>query len=135
METSKIKYVGNLRTSAVHLKSQNTIITDAPTDNHGKGEAFSPTDLLSTSLGSCMLTIMGIVAGKNDITFNNAEVGITKIMGTSPRRVTEVHVVIEMPRENYSDEQKKLLENAALNCPVAKSLHPDLIQKVSFIYN
>jgi len=135
MPTSEVGYKGDLRTECVHLKSGNTIITDAPTDNHGKGEAFSPTDIMSTSLVSCMLTIMGIVAEKNEISFGNAKAEVTKVMGTEPRRVIEIIVQIEMPEENYSEDQKKLLENAALNCPVAKSIHPEIRQNVSFSYN
>lgn len=134
MSTATIKYNGNLRTNAIHLKSGNEIITDAPTDNHGKGEAFSPTDLLATSLACCMLTLMGITAGKNDIVFEDASADITKVMGSNPRRVQEIVVKITMPKIAYSDKEKKLLEVAALNCPVAKSLSSDLKQTVTFDY-
>ena len=134
MKTSKIYYSGNLRTEATHLKSGNKCITDAPIDNNGKGEAFSPTDLLSTSLGSCMLTIMGIVAERHQINIEGTSVEITKIMETNPRRVVEIVVEIEMPKGNFTDKEKELLENAAKTCPVAKSLHPDLKQNVIFNY-
>ena len=134
MKTSKIVYQGNLRTEAVHLQSGKTLITDAPTDNNGKGEAFSPTDLLATSLGSCMLTIMGIVAERNSISLEGVSVEITKIMKADPRRVGEIIVEFTMPKNNYSDKDKKLLEHAAHTCPVAKSLSSELIQTVIFNY-
>lgn len=134
MKTSKIYYAGDLRTRAIHLKSGNEIITDAPTDNNGKGEAFSPTDILSTSLGCCMLTIMGIVAQRHNINIEGTEVGITKIMETNPRRVGEIIVEFEMPKNNFIAKEKELLENAAKTCPVAKSLHPDLKQTIIFNY-
>ncbi|MFY9310538.1 MAG: OsmC family protein [Bacteroidia bacterium] len=134
MKTSKITYLGNLRTEAVHLKSGNTIITDAPPDNNGKGEAFSPTDLLATSLGSCMLTIMGIVAQRNNINIEGTTIEITKVMEANPRRVGEIIVEFSMPANNYSDKEKQLLENAANTCPVAKSLSAELKQTVIFNY-
>lgn len=130
MKTSSIEYIGGLRTSSIHLKSGNTIVTDAPTDNNGKGEAFSPTDLLATSLGCCMLTIMGIYAERNELDITGTKVDITKIMGTDPRRVVEIVVEMTIPNRNFSDKEKQALENAAKTCPVAKSLHPDLKQNV-----
>jgi putative redox protein len=133
MQTSTIKYPGNLRTEATHLQSGKQIITDAPVDNQGKGEAFSPTDLMSTSLGCCMLTIMGIAAKGHAIDITGTGVGITKIMGSNPRRVVEIIVEVTLPKD-YSTKEKELLQHAALNCPVAKSLHPDLKQTVSFVY-
>jgi hypothetical protein len=129
---SQIEYKGALRTSSIHLKSGQQIITDAPTDNNGKGEAFSPTDLLSTSLGCCMLTIMGIVAERHSISIEGTKIDISKIMGTEPRRVIEIIVEMNIPRADLSDKDKHLLEQAALTCPVAKSLHPDLKQTVHF---
>lgn len=134
MATSVIKYTGNLRTEATHIKSGKQIITDAPTDNHGRGEAFSPTDLMATSLGSCMLTVMGIAANTYGINIDNTEVEITKIMAEGPRRVAEIHVKIKFPPIAYSDKEKKLLEHTAHTCPVAKSLHPDLKVLTEFIY-
>ena len=134
MKTSVIQYTKNLRTKATHLKSGMEIITDAPTDNNGKGEAFSPTDLLATSLGCCMLTIMGIVSERNGINMENTKVEITKIMESNPRRVGEIVVEFFMPKNNFSDKEKNLLENAAKTCPVAKSLHPDLKQTIVFNY-
>ena len=98
MKTSKITYLGNLRTEAVHLRSGQRLITDAPVDNNGKGEAFSPTDLLATSLGNCMLTVMGIVAGRHGIDIDGASIEITKIMEANPRRVGEIIVEFTMPK-------------------------------------
>lgn len=134
MKTSKIVYNGNLRTEATHLRSGKTIITDAPVDNKGKGEAFSPTDLLATSLGSCMITIMGMVANDNQINIDGTNIEITKVMGTNPRRVVEIIVEFTMNGSNYTDQQKKLLEHAAHTCPVAQSLSADLKQTVIFNY-
>ena len=134
MATSKVVYAGGLRTECTHLKSGNKILTDAPTDNHGKGEAFSPTDLVATALGTCMISIMGIVAMKNKFVFEGGSVDITKIMAEGPRRIAEIIAVINMPKLPFTSEQKKMLENAAIHCPVAKSLHPDLKQTISFVY-
>lgn len=134
MKTSKIVYNGNLRTEATHIRSGKTIITDAPVDNNGKGEAFSPTDLLATSLGCCMLTIMGIAANNHNINMDGTQIEITKIMESNPRRVSEIIVEFTMKGGNFSDKEKKLLENAARTCPVAKSLSADLKQTVIFNY-
>ena len=134
MKTSKITYLGNLRTEAVHLQSGIRIITDAPTDNNGKGEAFSPTDLMSTSLGCCMLTIMGIVAQRHEINMEGTTIDITKIMESNPRRVGEIIIEFHMPKNNYSDKEKQLLENAAHTCPVAQSLKAELKQTIIFNY-
>lgn len=132
MEIAKIIYNGDLRTSAQHLKSGVNIITDAPTDNHGKGEAFSPTDLLSTSLGSCMITLMGITANSHNIQLGKIEAKIGKHMGTNPRRVVQIDVELMIEDLNYTKKDKAILENAALSCPVAKSLHPEIVQNIRF---
>lgn len=134
MKTSTIKYLGNLRTEATHLLSGQTIISDAPLDNNGKGEAFSPTDLLATALGNCMLTIMGIVAERHSIDIKGITVDVTKIMESSPRRVGEIIVEFNMPKNNYSEKEKELLQHAAYTCPVAKSLSAELKQTVTFTY-
>ncbi len=135
MATIKSTYSGGLRTSAQHLASGNTIITDAPVDNNGKGEAFSPTDLVSAALGSCMMTIMGIVANRTDINIDGMDLEVTKIMGAEPRRIAEVVLTFTMPAGvSYSEKEKAMLENAARTCPVALSLHPDVKQTVSFRY-
>ncbi|MBI4945264.1 MAG: OsmC family protein [Bacteroidetes bacterium] len=132
MKTSEVIYKGELSTTAVHLKSKQEIITDAPIDNNGKGEAFSPTDLLATSLGCCMLTVMGIVAKRHTINMDGTKVEILKVMADSPRRVSEIHIDIFFPKNHYSQKEKELLERTALACPVAKSLHPDIKQKNRF---
>lgn len=133
METSLVKYLGELRTEAVHLASNTTIITDAPTDNHGKGEAFSPTDLMATSLANCMLTIMGIKSKSEGMTpIDGTTALVTKVMYAEPRRVGEIHVKLTFPKNNFSDKEKKIYENIAHTCPVAKSLHPDLKQVLTF---
>lgn len=135
MATSKVTYRGGLRTECTHLRSGSTILTDAPTDNNGKGEAFSPTDLVATALGTCMMTIMGIAAAKNGFAFEGGEIEITKIMAEGPRRITEIIAVVQMPKHDFAPAQKKLLENAAINCPVAKSIHPEIKQTISFVYH
>ncbi len=132
--TSTVKYLGGLRTEAVHLESGTAIITDAPKDNHGNGQAFSPTDLMATSLASCMISIMGIVARRDNLNIAGARAEVTKIMYQEPRRVGEIHVKITMPANNFSEKERKLLEHAAHTCPVAKSIHPDIRQLVEFVY-
>lgn len=124
--TSKITYQNNLRTAAIHLRSGNEILTDAPLDNRGKGEAFSPTDLLATSLGSCILTIMGIKATDKKIDMTGATAEVNKIMGSNPRRIARLEITIQMPDNQFSEKEKKILAAAAHGCPVGKSLHPDL---------
>jgi uncharacterized OsmC-like protein len=131
--TSTIVYQGDLRTSAVHLQSNTTIETDAPTDNQGKGERFSPTDLVATALGSCMLTIMGIKARDLGIDITGVKIDVQKNMKADPRRIGGVDLYFHFPAGLQLDEkQKTILQNSALACPVAKSLHPDLEQKVVF---
>lgn len=130
--TAHIIYQGTLRTEAMHLQSGNRIITDAPTDNHGKGEAFSPTDLVATALGSCMLTIMGIKADSLGIDITGTSVSVQKIMETSPRRIGEIIIEIVLPTGIDAEILEKL-KDAAHTCPVAKSLHPDLKQTIRFI--
>jgi len=132
MATIETKYPGELRTEAIHVRSGNKIITDAPIDNQGKGAAFSPTDLMSASLGSCMFTIMGIAAREHDINIDGSTCSITKIMAANPRRVSEIQITFNFPDLKYTEKQRLILERAAINCPVAKSLHPDLIQNIVF---
>jgi putative redox protein len=132
MATIETVYEGNLRTRAKHLGSGSEIITDAPIDNQGKGEAFSPTDLLSAALGSCMLTIMGIAANAHHIDMDQTRIRITKIMASNPRRVAEVQIEFDMPAKGYSEKEMAILEHAARTCPVALSVHPDLIQTITF---
>lgn len=130
--TSKVTYEGNLRTRMTHLYSGTEIISDAPLDNHGLAQAFSPTDLAATSLGSCMLTVMGIKAREMNMDLTGTVVEITKLMADSPRRIAQISATLKFPANTFSDKEKKILENTALTCPVAKSLHPDIKQVVVF---
>lgn len=132
MITSQIIYEGNLRTRSVHIRSQQQIITDAPVDNMGQGEAFSPTDLMATSFGNCMLTIMGIAARTHHFTIDGTRAEITKIMASNPRRIAEIKVELTFPPNNYPEKVKKILRQASKTCPVALSLHPDIKQHVIF---
>ena len=133
MATSIVYYSGELRTESTHIPSGQKLTTDAPTDNEGKCEAFSPTDLLATSLANCMLTIMGIVAQRKNIDIDSTRASVEKIMGQDPRRVIEIKIDFQFPG-NYSNKEKNLLEHAALNCPVANSLSKDLLQTIKFSY-
>jgi putative redox protein len=132
--TAIVEYLGDLRTQATHLLSGNQIFTDAPPDNQGKGEAFSPTDLCATSLGCCMITIMGISARNHDIDMIGAKAEITKVMGADPRRIARIEVKITMPDKNYSDKQKKILEAASRACPVSQSLNANLEEIVEIFW-
>lgn len=133
--TSQIIYKGQLRTSATHIQSGTVIETDAPTDNQGKGERFSPTDLLAVALGTCMVTTMGIRAKTLDIELDGTRLDVTKVMASNPRRVSQVIVAIEFPSSLLLDDQKRrFLEHVALTCPVQKSLHADVQVDTSFIW-
>ena len=132
MTTVKSKYLGGLRVESIHLQSGTKIVTDAPTDNHGKGESFSPTDLCATALAGCMMTIMGLYAQNAGIDVVGAEIEITKKMTAEPRRIGEIEVIFNMPDKDYSDKDKKALERAAHTCPVHYSLSENLIQTVIF---
>jgi len=134
--TSQIKYEGNLRTVAEHLQSGTEIETDAPVDNQGKGERFSPTDLVATALGSCMMTIMGIKARDLNINLEGTKIDITKIMAANPRRIGEIKVVIKFAENVQADEkQRTILERAAMTCPVFESLNSDMKKDVEFKWN
>lgn len=132
MATIKTVYLGDLRTENEHLQSGTKILTDAPIDNQGKGEAFSPTDLLATALGNCIMTIMGIKARDNGIDIKGTEIEVTKIMASDPRRVAEVVVEFTFPKKNYTEEEKRIVESVAGTSPVPLSLHPDLKQTIKF---
>jgi putative redox protein len=134
MPTSTLKYLGNLRTELTHVQSGKVVITDAPVDNNGKGEAFSPTDLMASSLCACMITIMGIAAHTHNFSIDGATAEITKIMSAEPRKVSEVQIEIKFPINNYSDKEKRIIEHIAKTCPVALSLHPDLKQSVKLTF-
>ena len=131
--TSVVSYLGNLRTESVHISSNEKIVTDAPTDNNGKGEAFSPTDLVASSLSSCILTVIGIVSKQIKYDLTNTTSSVKKIMDDNPRRIVEIAVKIEFSQSTDS-KKRAIIEKTALNCPVAKSLHPDIKQNISFIW-
>ena len=132
MPTVKTVYLGNLRTENEHLQSGCKLITDAPLDNQGRGEAFSPTDLVATALGDCIMTIMGIKARDKGIDLDGTRIEITKIMNTEPRRIGEIQVTFYFPDKSYAEKDKKLLEAVSKTCPVALSLHPDIRQTIQF---
>ncbi len=129
--TSKVTYNGDLRTTCVHLKSSNEFITDAPTDNNGKGEAFSPTDTVATGLASCMLTMMGIKARAMEVDLRGASAEVTKHMAADPRRIAKIEVTLHMPK-GLEAKTIKVLEHTANTCPVHYSLHPDIEKVVTF---
>ncbi|WP_036383328.1 OsmC family protein [Muricauda sp. MAR_2010_75] len=129
--TSKVTYNGNLRTTCVHIRSGNEYITDAPIDNNGKGEAFSPTDTVATGLANCMLTTMGIKAGNLEVDLNGSTAEVTKHMAADPRRIAKIEVKLELPKE-VSEKHRKILENTARTCPVEYSLHPDIERVIDF---
>ena len=134
MSKSNIIYKNNLRTEAEHIASGEKIITDAPIDNNGKGEAFSPTDLVAAALGSCMITIMAIAAEKHGIDVSKTNASVKKEMSSDPRRISEIIIDINMDK-NIEVKDRKRLEKAALACPVHKSLHPDIKKKIQFFYS
>lgn len=132
MNTAEVVYLGGLRTQATHLRSANQIVTDAPLDNQGKGEAFSPTDLMATSLLSCMMTIIGIQARNRDLEIGEMSGTVLKIMAENPRRVSKIVVEVFFKGHSLNQEEQRQLEQAGRNCPVAKSIHPDIEQDIRF---
>jgi uncharacterized OsmC-like protein len=131
--TSVVNYLGNLRTESIHISSNDKIVTDAPTDNNGKGEAFSPTDLVASSLSSCILTVIGIVSKQINYDLTDTTSSVKKTMGDNPRRIVKIDVKIEFSKSADS-KTRSTIEKTALNCPVAKSLHPNIKQNISFIW-
>lgn len=129
--TSKVTYLGDLRTRCEHKASGANFITDAPVDNQGKGEAFSPTDTVATALASCMFTIMGIKARDHQINIEGTTAEVTKTMGSNPRRITGIEVKITFPSA-YTPKDQKILERAARTCPVLYSLHPEIVLDIHF---
>ena len=126
------KYLGNLRTESIHLKSSQTILTDAPTDNNGLGNAFSPTDLVVSALCSCITTVMGICAQKNNFELPKSTSKLTKIMSSNPRRISKIIVDINFEKNGLTDQQTEKLIAVAKGCPVAQSLNKDLIQEIIY---
>ena len=133
MNTFEIKYLGELRTSAIHLDSGSTINTDAPKDNHGLGETFSPTDMICSALASCILTIMAIAVEKNNVNIKNTKAIVKKTMTNNPRRIDKIEINLLFP-ENYDSKTKIILERAAYNCPVHHSLSEKIEKKITFSY-
>jgi uncharacterized OsmC-like protein len=131
MATSKVTYLGDLRTSSIHLQSGSEIISDAPIDNNGKGEAFSPTDTVANGLASCMFTVMGIKARDLAVDFSGSSAEVTKVMAAEPRRISEIHVIFNM-NLSADEKTKTILERTALTCPVHFSLHPDIKREIVF---
>lgn len=131
--TSKVVYLGELRTACEHLQSGSTIITDAPLDNEGKGEAFSPTDTVATALASCMFTIMGIKARDHGFDLKDTYAEVKKTMASDPRRISKIEINFFL-RAEYSEKHRSILERAANTCPVIYSLHPDIEKVITFSY-
>ena len=131
MATSKVTYLGDLRTSSIHLQSGSEIISDAPIDNNGKGEAFSPTDTVANGLASCMFTVMGIKARDLEIDFSGSTAEVTKVMAAEPRRISEIHITFNM-NLTADEKDKIILERTAMTCPVFFSLHPDIKKEIVF---
>ena len=131
MSTAKVTYLGILRTENEHLKSGSTFITDAPTDNNGKGEAFSPTDTVATGLANCMITVMGIKARDMDVNMDGTTAMVTKIMAADPRRISKIDVTLNFPG-GIDEKSRKILENTGRTCPVMQSLHPDIEKVIVF---
>ena len=132
MITVKSKYTGNLSTEAVHVKSGNSIVTDAPIDNNGKGEAFSPTDLVAAALGSCMMTVMAIAGEKKGLNMQGMHVESTKVMGVNPRRISEIKVDFFWENCSLNHADRDWIKEIGLTCPVAQSLSKDLQQSIKF---
>lgn len=129
--TSTVHYQGNLRTRCEHLQSGNSFITDAPTDNNGKGEAFSPTDTVATALASCMFTIMGIKAEQMQLDIEGSRAAVTKVMTTDPRRIAKIEIAFDMCG-TFDAKTRQIFENASKTCPVWYSLHPNIEKQIVF---
>ncbi len=134
MSTSKVEYLGNLRTECTHLQSGSKIITDAPTDNNGNGEAFSPTDLVATAYASCMFTIIGIFCANNGLKFENGSADITKVMASAPRRISEIHIEMDLRGNGWNEKEQTQVARAAKACPVAHSVHDETIIMIDFTF-
>ena len=134
MIVSKVTYTGALRTSMVHLRSGNTVITDAPTDNNGRGEAFSPTDTVATALAACMLTMMGIISERNNWNMEGSYAEVTKVMESNPRRIGAITIDMTISDRSLDDKARKMLEHTARTCPVWYSLHPDIAITLNLVF-
>jgi putative redox protein len=134
METARTIYKGDLRTEITHVRSGSIITTDAPVDNKGKGENFSPTDMVAAALGSCIFTIMGIAAREHSFSIDGCTCKITKIMTDNPRKISEIKIDFDFTEGSYTDKQKKILEYCVRTCPVALSLHESVSQNVKLLF-
>ena len=132
--TSKVTYLGDLRTSSIHLQSGTEILSDAPVDNNGKGEAFSPTDMVANALATCMMTIMGIKARDLEIDLKNSTAEVLKIMNADPRRISIIEIGFQL-QGTENQKEKTILERAAMTCPVFLSLHPEIEKRITFKWN
>lgn len=134
MKTVETKYEGGLRTSSIHIQSNNKFYTDAPLDNNGKGETFSPTDTVATALGACMMTVMAIAGENKGLDMSGMHLETQKIMAANPRRIAALKVDFYWENCSLNDEQRTWIKDIGLNCPVALSLHPDLKQQITFYF-
>jgi putative redox protein len=134
METAKTKYIGDLRTEMTHVRSGSVVTTDAPVDNKGKGEYFSPTDLVASALGSCAFTIMGIAAREHGFSIEGSSCKITKIMTDKPRKIGEIKIEFDLTSNTYTENQKKILDHCMKTCPVALSLNESVVQNVTLLF-
>ena len=132
--TATVTYDANLRTTCLHLQSGSSFETDAPSDNKGQGARFSPTDLIATGLGACLITTMGIKAESMDIKLDGAKVDVTKVMMSEPRRIGKIIIAVTMPKLDLDDHTKEILERVGRTCPVERSLHPDMELDISFTW-
>lgn len=133
--TAKLEYTGELHCHCTHLQSGSSIETDAPTDNRGKGERFSPTDLLCVSLGTCMITTMGIKATDMNIELKGTTLDVTKHMASEPRRIAQIDIVLHLPALNLSEKERTILQRTGDNCPVMKSLNPDMEVNIEYLWS
>jgi putative redox protein len=134
MVTAEVNYLGDLRTHCLHTRSGVEIITDAPTDNHGRGEAFSPTDLVATAYASCMITIMGIFCREHDLVFKHAKASVEKIMESNPRRIGKIVIALDLTGNGWSDKEAEKVIRAGKACPVAKTLGDNIELELTIIH-
>jgi uncharacterized OsmC-like protein len=134
MKTARVVYEGDLRTRATHLRSGDVLLTDAPPDNEGKGEAFSPTDLVAAAALTCMITTMGIFARRKDLELGQVSGEVEKVMADNPRRISALNIELVFEGQSFDPKEKAMLENVAMSCPVTRSIHPDIVINLSFSY-
>ena len=132
--TSRVVYKGNLRTECEHTKSGAKFLTDAPTDNNGKGEAFSPTDLIATALASCMLTVVGIYCNNNGLTLKNSSAQVIKVMDSNPRRISKISLELDFSESEFEEKYDDIIRKIVESCPVQNSIHPDIEIAIQYIF-